>query len=294
MHPVIALAIGINAAVLVLAVAQSANGSPRLSPLLREDGFVEWMQFLCFLVLAVLLAFVAVDRWTRAGRLRLEVIVLAGASVVVALAALEEVSWFQRVLGVESPDFFRQNNRQGETNLHNMALGGGSLHKTLLVKLIFIVGIAHNLVLPLAARSRPVIRRYVESVGLYLPPMSAALSYLLLVLLGELLTGHARKGELSEMFGAVHYLATSFTAYMVGVGYERPTVFQSQVDRRPVSALFATFMVFLLFVAWLLAATSARVEVGQGSDLRPSAEQGIGQGPYTAACPRARMAATPM
>jgi hypothetical protein len=259
-HPVIATAVGINVAMLALAFAWAGADPAPLSRILEEDRIVEWMQFLCFAAIAMLLGFVAVQRALRGPRLSLEVIGLAGLSALVALAALEEISWFQRVLAVETPDFFRQHNRQSETNLHNLALGSASVHKTVLLKLIFIVGITHNLVLPLLARSRPAIRRFVESLGLYLPPLSASLAYLLLVLLSHLLIAHPRQGELGEMFGAVHYLATVFTAYFVGVGYDRPTLIENQVDSRRMSALFAMFLGFLLFVAWLLGATGlARV-----------------------------------
>lgn len=261
LHPVIATAISINIGILGLAFARSGVDAAPLWLLLGEDGIVEWMQFLSFAVIAVLLGFVAVDRAIRLPRLNLEVIGIAGLSVLVALAALEEISWFQRVLGVESSDFFRQHNRQGETNIHNLALGDASLHKTVLVKLIFSIGILHNLVLPLVARSRPAVRRWVESIGLYLPPLSAALPYLLLVLLSQILIDHPRKGELGEMFGAVHYLSTVFTAYLVGVGYDKPAVIENRADSQRLSMLFAIFMVFLLFIAWLLGAVSARVAV---------------------------------
>ena len=254
-HPVIATAISINIGVLLLALAWSDTDPAPLWRLLGEDGIVEWMQFLCFAVMAALLGFVAVDRSIKLHRLNLEVIGIAGLSVLVALAALEEISWFQRVLGIDSPEFFRQHNRQYETNLHNLALGGASLHKTILVKLIFVIGIMHNVVLPLIARSKPAIRRFVESIGLYLPPLSAAFAYLLLVLFSHVLIDHPRKGELGEMFGAVHYLSTVFTAYLVGVGYDRPTVIENQGDSRRISLLFAMLMVFLLFVSWLLGAT---------------------------------------
>lgn len=254
LHPVIAAAIGINVGVLALALAWSGPDAALLWRLLGEDGIVEWMQFLCFAVMSVLLGFAAADRWIRQSRLSLEVIGMAGLSVLVALAALEEISWFQRVLGVETPDFFRQHNRQSETNLHNLALGSASVHKTVLVKLIFIIGIMHNLVLPLVARSKAAVKRQVESLGLYLPPLSAALPYLLLVLLSHLLIEHPRKGELGEMFGAVHYLSTVFTAYLAGVGYGRPAVIENPADGRRISVLFAMLMVFLLFVSWLLTA----------------------------------------
>jgi hypothetical protein len=261
LHPVIATAIVINSGVLVLALLGSGSDPAPLWRLLGEDGLVEWMQFLCFSVLALLLGFVAVDRAARSSWMSLEVIGIAGLSLLVALAALEEISWFQRVLGIESPEFFRQNNRQFETNLHNLALGKASLHKTILVKLIFLVGITHNVILPLLARSRPALKRWVESFGLYLPPLSAAFAYLLLVLLSHLLIEHPRKGELGEMFGAVHYLSTVFAAYLIGMGYGSPAVLENKADSRRVSILFAMLMVFLLFVSWLLGAAYAP---GQG------------------------------
>jgi energy-converting hydrogenase Eha subunit A len=190
LHPVIAIAIGINVVVLALALAWAGDDTIRLWSLLQEDSPIEWMQFLCFAVLAGILGFIAVDRWKKQSRLNFEVIVIAGLSALVALAALEEISWFQRVLGFGSPDFFLQNNRQKEANLHNMVVGGVNLHKAILVKLIFIIGITHNLVLPLIARSKPAVKRWVESMGLYLPPLSAGLAYLLLVLLSQVLVDH--------------------------------------------------------------------------------------------------------
>ncbi len=255
LHPVIATAIAINAVALALALAWSGTDAAPLWRLLGEDGIVEWMQFLCFTVLAAMLAFIAVDRSTKMSWLSLEVIGIAGLSLLVALAGLEEISWFQRVLGIDSPDFFQQHNRQSETNLHNLALGSESLHKTVLVKLIFIIGITHNVILPLIARSKPAVKRWVESIGLYLPPLTAAFAYLLLVALSHALIDHPRKGELGEMFGAVHYLSTSFIAYMVGVGYGRPTAIESQADRTRVSTLFVMLLAFLFFVSWLLGAT---------------------------------------
>jgi hypothetical protein len=256
---VFATAIVINAGMLGLAIAWSGTDPAPLWSLLAEDRIVEWMQFLCFSVIAVLLGFVAVQRWQREPRVTLEFLGLVGMSAVVALAAVEEISWFQRVIGVESPEFFLENNRQAETNLHNLALGSASIHKTVILKVIFLTGMAHNLVLPLLARWKPGVRNWAESLGLYLPPLSVSLVYLLLVTLSHLLIDHPRKGELGEMFGSVHYLATVFMAYFIGAEYGRPPVIETPADRRRVSALFAAFMVFLVMVAWLLAAGRAVV-----------------------------------
>lgn len=253
LHPVIATAIGVNLFLLVLAVALAGNPSA-IWQLLGEDGIVEWMQFLCFTVVSGMLFFVGVQRRGRADTTWFESMVVFGLAGLVALAALEEISWFQRILQVASPEYFVKNNRQAETNIHNLALGSASLHKTVLLKLIFIAGITHNLVLPLLARSRPGIKRWVESIGLYLPPLKASVPYLVLVALSHLLIEHERKGELGETFGAIHYLATVFTAYFIALEYGKRPLFGDVEARRGLSVLFAMMIVFLLLVSWLLSA----------------------------------------
>ena len=250
-HPAIVAAIVINVIALGLAMAWSGDDT-RMFKLLHEDGIVEWMQFLCFTVISAMMAYVAIDRATRQPRSVLAVLGIAGVSLVVALAAMEEISWFQRVLNVASPEFFAVNNRQAEMNLHNLALGNASWHKTVLLKLILIIGLVHNIVLPLLARSRPAIRRFVESLGLYLPPLTASIAYIVLVVLSNVLIDHPRKGELGELFGATHYLSTAFAAYVIGANYDSPALIENQGDARKVTVLFIMVMAFLLFMAWML------------------------------------------
>src|SRR5690606_40160826 len=109
-------------------------------------------------------AFIAIERWKKQPRLSLDILVLVGLSGLVALAALEEVSWFQRVMGFASPEFFQTNNRQLETNLHNMVVGGVNLHKDILVKVIFIVGSTHSVTLQLVARAKPAVTQCVDAL----------------------------------------------------------------------------------------------------------------------------------
>jgi len=250
-HPVIITASVINAFALLLALIWK-NNPHELSRLLVEDGIVEWTQFLAFALTSGLLGYVTVDRFKRNG-FGLEVLVLGALSALVALAALEEISWFQRILQIQSSEFFLQNNRQGETNLHNLGFGKESLHKAVLLKIIVIAGLAHNLILPLLARRRPAIRTFVERFGLYLPPLAASVPYLILVILSHIFIEHPRKGELGELFGAVHYMATVFGAYFVGVAYNKPALFEGVAARR-ISVLFALLMLFLFMNGWMLSA----------------------------------------
>lgn len=252
-HPVLLTGIAINVFVLLLAVSVKGSGE-QLARLLTEDGIVEWMQFLTFAMTAGLLVFAGAERWKRSG-IDLATLGMLGLGFVVAAAAMEEISWFQRILNVQSSEFFMQNNRQGETNLHNLAIGSsGSIHKTIMLKMILLVGLTHNVVLPLLARSRPAIRSFVEKFGGYLPPLPVSLVYLALVALSHVLIEHPRKGELGEMFGAVHYMSTVFAAYFLGFGYTQPAVFQQPVETRLVDKLFSGLMAFLLLTAWLLSA----------------------------------------
>lgn len=252
-HPVIAVGVLINVFVLGLAIAFS-HDQAALWRLLVEDGIVEWMQFLCFAFLSGILGFLAVEQWQREPKINLQLLAFVGLSALVGLAAMEEISWFQRVLHIIPPEFFVQNNRQGETNLHNLAMGSSSLHKAVLLKVIAIVGLTHNIILPLLAKKRPGVRTFVEKFGLYLPPLSASVIYIVLVALSHLLVDHPRKGELGETFGAVHYLVTVVAAYFFGIGYGKKPVFQDNADARRVSTLFCMMLVFLLLIGWMLSA----------------------------------------
>ncbi len=57
----------------------------------------------------------------------------------------EELSWGQHWIGWDSPDYFAENNRQGETNFHNFNIHFGRVVKSILTLAIVIGG----LILPL-------------------------------------------------------------------------------------------------------------------------------------------------
>ncbi len=87
-----------------------------LSRLVREDHLVEWT--------SAVLAFVAAGLYgvaaTRRG-LDVSGLLLGAMAGMCALLGLEEISWFQRVLEIESPDFMLNRNGQQEINVHNLA-----------------------------------------------------------------------------------------------------------------------------------------------------------------------------
>ena len=86
--------------------------------LVDEDRVIEWSQF--FAILAASLVFaVAGRRAWQAGRRNMAILfalVAIGAFVV----AGEEISWGQRILGLQTPEALREINHQDETNIHNI------------------------------------------------------------------------------------------------------------------------------------------------------------------------------
>lgn len=74
---------------------------------------------------------------------------LLGAIVCIGFAG-EEASWGQHWVGWESPEYFVENNRQGETNVHNLNKQLGRVVKSLLTIAIIVGG----LILPLTRKAR--------------------------------------------------------------------------------------------------------------------------------------------
>lgn len=85
--------------------------------LLVEDGVVEWASAVLLLGCAVALG-VSLFGWRG---VRSHLALRAVFCIVLLLVGLEEVSWFQRQLALETPDWLALSNAQGELNFHNTA-----------------------------------------------------------------------------------------------------------------------------------------------------------------------------
>lgn len=66
--------------------------------------------------------------WPRARRSIFAVLYLFAAGVFFVIA-MEEISWGQRFLDLESPEFFVEHNSQGEITLHNLYDAAPFTHK---------------------------------------------------------------------------------------------------------------------------------------------------------------------
>lgn len=64
----------------------------------------------------------------------------------------EEISWGQRIFGIESSTYFIENNAQQETNLHNMVVGGTKINKLIFSQLLTFVLVIYLIILPIFYR----------------------------------------------------------------------------------------------------------------------------------------------
>jgi hypothetical protein len=118
LSPRAALALATFPVVVAVLVAAAHLVHPIYRFLTAEDSVLEWLQVACLVGTALFLGLIArtlVGRreWLWAG-------LFAAGAVVVVFVVGEEVSWGQRLLGIETPEDIEAINNQGEINVHNV------------------------------------------------------------------------------------------------------------------------------------------------------------------------------
>lgn len=167
-----------------------------------EDGFIEWLTVFGLLASMVL----SVRRaWELKGKRPARfVAVWAFLAFFFFFGAGEEISWGQRILNIESSEFFQEKNKQGETNFHNLEVGGKSINK-----MIFGTGFALILLTYLAVvtplyRKKEGARRFFAGFGVPIPQNYHIIAYVVLLILveGIMKQWSPKRGELTEFVGA--------------------------------------------------------------------------------------------
>jgi hypothetical protein len=161
----------------------------------QEDGIVEWLTVLGLILGCI----VCVRRFLQLIKYRTAwfLIVTIGLGLLLFFAAGEEISWGQRILGIKSSEFFKEKNSQGETNLHNLVVGGKKLNKIIFsIGLTIAMGI-YLLVFPVLYRYHNGTKRFIDRSGIALPKAYQVFSMLLVFGITSLLP-HEKKAELLE------------------------------------------------------------------------------------------------
>ena len=170
-----------------------------------EDGFIEWCTVLVLLwAMTVCARRVWILRHVRSP-LFLGVTALLG--LFCLFGAGEEISWGQRLLGLETPEYLREINSQGEIGLHNIVVEiDGEPVK--INKLVFGTGLAIAMALYLFVvtplyRTKPQISRLLHKIGAPMPRNYQMMGYLLVVATVELFVDSSKRGEMTELAGAI-------------------------------------------------------------------------------------------
>lgn len=182
-------------AILVVGYILFYTNLPLFEIYVQEDDVVEWLTVLGL----ILGCFVCVARFFQLRKYKTAwfLIVTIGLALLLFFAAGEEISWGQRILGLKSPEYFREKNSQGETNLHNLIVGGVKLNKIIFsIGLIIMMGI-YLLVVPLLYRYSLKFKSFIDRSGVPLPRIYQVVSILLVFLITSLLP-HEKKAELLE------------------------------------------------------------------------------------------------
>ena len=181
-------------------------GANRIDPyyyvtLAKEDNLVEWATVF-FFVLAGIFSFVIFFRSKKRSDW---FFLLFGIGCM--LFALEEISWGQRIFGLESSKFFLENSDQQEINIHNVVNEWFSVRTKNIAALVFFI---YGAVFPLAALNHH-IRNFVKKWGILIPPLILIPGFVLASFLTVDLFFTGQDEEVAELFfSMLLFLTISF------------------------------------------------------------------------------------
>ena len=132
-----------------------------------EDGPVEYGTALMLLVSALVLA------WQAVRQFRLGQTLAGGCLTLYALIFVfgtgEEISWGQRIFGLETPDYLMERNYQEEITLHNIVVGGKQLTKTVFGGGLTVAILLYLLALPALYVKSAVVTRLADRLAVPVP-----------------------------------------------------------------------------------------------------------------------------
>ncbi|SHG88645.1 hypothetical protein [Marivita hallyeonensis] len=114
----------------------------------------------------------------------------------------EEVSWGQRILGFESPEYFQENNDQQEFTFHNLVIGGVKLDELIFGPALSYIILSYLIILPVLWPRAAWVRRVTERLVIPVPHQHHALFALIVTVIIPFL-GESRRWEVYECIFAL-------------------------------------------------------------------------------------------
>ena len=156
---------------------------------------------------AIGLACAGIVLWARVLRVRGEITRVALAlgllyGLLYVWVAGEEISWGQRIIGFETPEYFQENNDQNEFSFHNLVVGGVKLDELIFGPVLSYPILTYLIILPLLWPRYGWVQRIVERMVIPVPRKHHALFALVVTLIIPFL-GESRRWEVYECIFAL-------------------------------------------------------------------------------------------
>lgn len=175
-----------------------------MSRLAAEDGVIEWLTVLALATTSIICIYRAITLRGEKPTLFLTMTFLLG--LVFFFGAGEEISWGQRIFNTESSEFFQRHNAQGETNLHNLVVGGKKLNKIIFGIGLHLVLLIYLLILVPLYKRRAGLREFLNRFAVPIAKPYQVISYLVVIVLVQIIMTSSRRGELAEFAGSFLFL----------------------------------------------------------------------------------------
>jgi hypothetical protein len=175
---------------------------------IREDGLVEWLTFVVLIVMSAVSVtmFFAFNRSGAEGRAK-KVWLFLG--FLFLFGAMEEISWGQRILGIQSPEWFLKHNRQGEITIHNLVIYGVNVNRVVFGSFLGILVLIHMLGVPILYRLNRSFKNFINRWAIPIPQNYQILLFIVVNIVLQYHLGLTKK--VSEM----RELSTCFFFFLV-------------------------------------------------------------------------------
>ena len=176
-----------------------------------EDGFIEWLTVITLLIAFVVCVYRVITLWSKKRWLFLTMTALL--ALVLLFVAGEEISWGQRILNIDSSEFFLENNAQRETNLHNMRVNGVKINKIIFTYGLGVILLTYWLLLTPLYHKNDIAQRWLDNLAAPIPHKHQIIAYFILVFAIQALVLSSKRGELLECCGVLLFLVNILYPY---------------------------------------------------------------------------------
>ena len=204
---------------------------------IREDGLVEWLTFVVLIVMSAF-SFTMSFAFSRPGAEGRAKKVWLFLGFLFLFGAMEEISWGQRILGIQSPEWFLKHNRQGEITIHNLVIYGVNLNRVVFGRFLGIMVLIYMLAMPILYRLN---KRYKDFNNRWRIPIPQNYEILLFIIINLILQYHmgltkkvSEMRELSNCFFFFLILIHPFNDQVFpikGLSFLRRTIFMKEGKR---------------------------------------------------------------